>query len=132
MAALYAVIGFVEGGGLRRNHAQSAKLDSDDVARRKRECALFGLTPPPHSPAAANSGDVEKTMTVHVNGDSNPPILTVTANSEARFTKYLIRQSYDYLTIMPKLRSVYDGHLIYQTSYEERKTFLRYDLLAKS
>ena len=68
----------------------------------------------------------------HVNGDSNPPILTVTPNSEARFTKYLIRQSYDYLTIMPKLRSIYDGHLIYQTSNEEHKTFLRYDLLAKS
>jgi len=53
-AALHAVIGFVEGGGLRRNHAQSAKLDSDDVAQRKRKCALFGLTPPPHSPAACS------------------------------------------------------------------------------
>jgi len=42
-----------------------------------------------------------------------------------------LRQSYDYLTIMPKLRSTYDGCLIYQTSYEERKAFLRYDLLAK-
>ena len=42
-----------------------------------------------------------------------------------------LRQSYDYLTIIPKLRSTYDGCLIYQTSYEERKAFLRYDLLAK-
>jgi len=50
MAALYAVIGFA----IRRNHAQSAELDSDDVAHRKRKCALFGLTPPPHSPAACS------------------------------------------------------------------------------
>ena len=39
--------------------------------------------------------------------------------------------SYDYLTIMPKLRSTSGGRLIYQTSYEERKTFLWYDSLAK-
>ena len=32
---------------------------------------------------------------------------------------------------MPKLRSTYDGRLIHQTSYEERKAFLRYDSLAK-
>jgi len=31
--------------------------------------------------------------------------------------------SYDYLTIMPKLRSTYDGRLIYQTSYNEWKAF---------
>ena len=30
---------------------------------------------------------------------------------------------------MPQLRSTYDGRLIYQTSYEERKAFSRYDLL---
>ena len=36
----------------------------------------------------------------------------------------LLQHSDDYLTIMPKLRS------IYQTSYEERKAFLRYDSLA--
>ena len=40
--------------------------------------------------------------------------------------------SYDYLTIMPKLRSTYDGRLIYKTSYEGRKAFLRYDSLAIS
>jgi len=32
--------------------------------------------------------------------------------------------SYDNLTIMPKLRSSYNGRLIYQTSYEECKAFL--------
>jgi len=37
----------------------------------------------------------------------------------------------DNLTIMPKLRSTYDGRLIYQTSYEGRKAFIRYDSLAK-
>ena len=41
--------------------------------------------------------------------------------------KNILRQSYDYLTIIPKLRSTYDGRLIYKTSYEERKDFLRYD-----
>jgi len=39
--------------------------------------------------------------------------------------------SYDSLTIMRKLRSTYDGRLIYKTSYEGRKAFLRYDSLAK-
>jgi len=42
----------------------------------------------------------------------------------------ILRQSYDHLTIMPKLRSTYDGRLIYKTSYEGRKSFLRYDSLA--
>ena len=41
-----------------------------------------------------------------------------------------LRQSYDYLTIMPKLLSTYDGRIIYKTSYEERTAFLRYDSLA--
>jgi len=44
----------------------------------------------------------------------------------------ILRQSYDYPTIMPKLRPTYNGRIILQTSYEERKAFLRYDLLAKS
>ena len=43
----------------------------------------------------------------------------------------ILRQSYDYLTIMPKLRSTYDGRLIYKTSNEGRKAFLGYDSLAK-
>ena len=36
----------------------------------------------------------------------------------------ILRQSYDRITIMVKLRSTYDGHLIYKTSYEVRKAFL--------
>jgi len=36
----------------------------------------------------------------------------------------LLRQFYDYLTIMQKLRSTYDVLLTYHTSYEERKAFL--------
>ena len=44
----------------------------------------------------------------------------------------ILRQSYDYLTIMPKLRSTYDGRLIHETSYEERKDFLMCNSLAKS
>jgi len=52
----------------------------------------------------------------------------------ARFTiqnNIILRQSYDYLTIMPKLRSTFDERPIYKTSYEWRKAFLRYDSLAK-
>jgi len=45
----------------------------------------------------------------------------------------ILRQSYDYLTIMAKLQLTNDGRLVYhQTSYEERKAFLGYDLLANS
>jgi len=40
--------------------------------------------------------------------------------------------SYDYLTIMPKLRSTYDRLLIHKTAYEGRKAFLSYNSLAKS
>jgi len=43
-----------------------------------------------------------------------------------------IQTSYNHLTIMPKLRSTADGGPIYQTPYEGRKAFLRYDSLAKS
>ena len=53
--------------------------------------------------------------------------LTIT---EAIFTK-ILRQSYDYLTIMPKLRSTYDGRLIYKTSYKGSKAFLRHESLPK-
>jgi len=43
----------------------------------------------------------------------------------------ILRQYYDYLTIMPKLRlTTYDERLIYKTSYERRKAFLSYDSLA--
>ena len=37
----------------------------------------------------------------------------------------MLRQSYDYLTIMPKLRSTDNGRLFYKTSYNERKAFHR-------
>ena len=37
----------------------------------------------------------------------------------------ILRQSYDYLTIMPKLRSTYDWRVIYKTSYNEWKAFHR-------
>jgi len=46
----------------------------------------------------------------------------------------ILLQSYDYPTIMPQLRSTYDGRRrIHKTSndYEEREAFLRYDSLAK-
>ena len=36
----------------------------------------------------------------------------------------ILRQSYDYLTIMPKLRSTYDGRLIYKTSTKGTRIFL--------
>jgi len=39
----------------------------------------------------------------------------------------ILRQSYDYLTIMPKWRSTYEGRLIYKTSYEELEAFLGHD-----
>jgi len=45
------------------------------------------------------------------------------------FTGPIYRISYDSLMIMPKLRSTYDGRLIYKT---ERKAFLRYDSVAIS
>jgi len=44
----------------------------------------------------------------------------------------IYKKSYDNLTIMVKLRSTYDGHVIYETTHEERKAFLRYDSLGKS
>jgi len=36
----------------------------------------------------------------------------------------ILRQSYDNLTIMPKLRSTYDERLIYKTAYEGHRLFL--------
>jgi len=39
----------------------------------------------------------------------------------------ILRQSYDYLAIMPKLRSTYDRRLIHKTSYEGCKAFLGYN-----
>jgi len=45
-------------------------------------------------------------------------------NDQGPDLQNILRQSYDYLTIMSKLRSTYDRRLIYKTSYEERKDFL--------
>jgi len=42
---------------------------------------------------------------------------------KAQFTN-ILRQSYDYLTTMPKLRSTYNERLFYKTSYEELTAFL--------
>jgi len=36
----------------------------------------------------------------------------------------ILRQSYDYLMIVPKLRSTSNGQLIYKTSYERARLFL--------
>jgi len=43
----------------------------------------------------------------------------------------ILRQSYDFLTIMTMLHSTYDGRLIYKTSYEGSKAILKYDSVAK-
>ena len=43
----------------------------------------------------------------------------------------ILRQSYDYLKIMQKLRSTYDGRLIFKTSYNEWKAFHRQDSRAE-
>ena len=54
------------------------------------------------------------------------------AGKQAPNLQNILRQSYDYLTIMPKLRSTYDRRLIHKTSYERRKAFIGYNSLAKS
>jgi len=48
-----------------------------------------------------------------LNGSTRGPI----------YKKNILRQSYDCLTIIPKLPSTYDGRLIYKTSYNEWKAF---------
>ena len=54
---------------------------------------------------------------------NNFPVTVNITTSGARFTKNILRQSYDCLTIIPKLPSTYDGRLIYKTSYNEWKVF---------
>jgi len=44
----------------------------------------------------------------------------------------ILRQSYDYITTVPMLRSTCDGGLICQTYYEECSAFLRQDFLVES
>ena len=66
------------------------------------------LTAPPHNPIPA----LESRPTVPI--DLGP------------YLQNILRQSYDYLTMMPKfLQSTYDGRLICKTSYEECKASLR-------
>ena len=66
-------------------------------------------------------------------GWKQPLCLTVRKrNRRGPDLQNILGQSYDHLMIMPKLRPTYDGRLIYQTSYEGRKVFIRYDSLAKS
>ena len=58
-----------------------------------------------------------------------PPLLPMNQGPDLQ---NIFRQSYDYLTIMPKLRSTYDGRLIHKTAYNEWKAFHRQDSRAKS
>ena len=50
---------------------------------------------------------------------------TLFANNQGPDLQNVLRQSYDYLTIMPELRSTYDRRLIHKSSYEGRMAFLR-------
>jgi len=91
-----------------RTAALSACREITDVLSRKR-CTLFGFV-------VVGDTQWERSLLSAIAWD---PIYKV---------------SYDNLmiiTIMPKLRSTYDGRLIYTTSYEGRKAFLRHDSLAK-
>jgi len=67
----------------------------------------------------------------HILVPRRPATSQCTAEDLGPDLQNILRQSYDYLTIMPKLRSTYDERLFYKTSYEGRKAFLRYDSLAK-
>jgi len=61
--------------------------------------------------------------------NATPPELAAHRRKPGPGLQKISWQSCDNLMIMPKLRSTYDGRLIYKTSYEERKVFLRYDSL---
>jgi len=56
----------------------------------------------------------------HMNSD-NGKINSVLQNACGLIYKI----SYNNFTMMPKLRSTYDRRVIYKTTYEERKAFLR-------
>jgi len=65
-------------------------------------------------------------------GEGDFPVHKKTNNEvQVSDLQNISRQYYDYLTIMPKLRSTYHKRLIYKT-YTERRAFIRYDSLAKS
>ena len=57
--------------------------------------------------------------------------VSVTVAMQGPDLRNILRQSYDYLTIVLKLRWTYDGRLVYQTSYKDRKAFLRHDSRAR-
>jgi len=67
---------------------------------------------------------VREHLHIHAQTDGQHKNIMYPAPFVAQAEEYHRQHSDDYLTIMPKLRS------IYQTSYEERKAFLRYDSLA--
>ena len=50
-----------------------------------------------------------------------PTLGSRTTKDQGPDLQNILRQSYDYLAILPTLRSVYDGRLIYKTSYDYRK-----------
>jgi len=60
-----------------------------------------------------------------------PELISMTLNLGPDLQNILL-QSYDYLTIMPNLRSTCDRRLIQKTSWEGRRAFLGYNSLAKS
>ena len=61
---------------------------------------------------------------LHLTPDRQPDNRKIFVN-QGPDLQNILRQSYDYLTIMPKLRSTYDGRLIYKTTYNEWKAFHR-------
>jgi len=63
----------------------------------------------------------------HLGQRQNYRTLVQALNHQGPNLQNILRQ----ITIMPKLRSTYDGRLIYKTSYEGSNAFLRYDSLAE-
>jgi len=63
-----------------------------------------------------------KSLQSRINIKSKQP--TATKENRWHDLQNILRQSYDYLMIMTKLRWTYDGRLLYKTSYEEREAFL--------
>ena len=88
-----------------------------------------------HATSSSNSGVGRRAVPPSPTTDSSrPPSCSAarqTALGRGARLQNILRQSYDYFTIMPKLRSTYDGRPIYKTSYEGCRAFLRYDSLAK-
>ena len=114
-------------------HRGDASPSPGGATERNANCLpVYVLT----TPAAQSRATICTGQSRHVTRWIHTPIHA--ASRMRRFTtqrpdlQNILRQSYDYLTITPKLRSTYDGRLIYKTSFEGRKTFLGYNSLAKS